>query len=212
MPASYYRCCCVLQNWTGLKQRLGPARRVYAFFHANLPREPLVILHTALCAHAPTNIRQVVTQTPEEQRACECACAVGRKLLCFSGCLRCSKLVSPAVLLSVVCCVPWAAKHLPGGQQTGDGTVQPSAALRSAAHVGGARRFCPKSVPPPDTRCRLVLLRFRIAVQLSPFSAEKEPHCSGADGHSALLHAHAGPRRIKCFRTAHHWSPCMITR
>ena len=35
-------------SWGELRQRLGPARRVYAFTHPSMPGEPLVVLHTAL--------------------------------------------------------------------------------------------------------------------------------------------------------------------
>lgn len=48
------------QGWADLKGRLGPGRRVYAFFHSSMPEEPLVILHVALMDCVATSIGQVL--------------------------------------------------------------------------------------------------------------------------------------------------------
>ncbi|GAB4820277.1 hypothetical protein N2152v2_007323 [Parachlorella kessleri] len=42
-----------MAGWSDLRQRLGPARRVFAFFHQAMPQEPLVVLHTALLRCPP---------------------------------------------------------------------------------------------------------------------------------------------------------------
>lgn len=37
-----------IRNWTDLKRRVGPYRRCFVFTHSSMPREPVVVLHTAL--------------------------------------------------------------------------------------------------------------------------------------------------------------------
>jgi malonyl-CoA decarboxylase len=38
-----------IRGWRDLRRRLGPDKRLFAFFHPSMPDEPLVLLHTALC-------------------------------------------------------------------------------------------------------------------------------------------------------------------
>ena len=40
-----------------MKRRVGPYRRCYAFTHAAMPGEPLVVLHVALTEDISTNIQ-----------------------------------------------------------------------------------------------------------------------------------------------------------
>lgn len=42
-----------MKNWTELKRRVGPYRRCFIFTHPSMPREPLVLLHTALSDDIP---------------------------------------------------------------------------------------------------------------------------------------------------------------
>ncbi|XP_036144438.1 malonyl-CoA decarboxylase, mitochondrial isoform X3 [Monomorium pharaonis] len=42
-----------IRNWLDLKRRVGPYRRCYIFMHPSMPREPIVVLHTALCDVIP---------------------------------------------------------------------------------------------------------------------------------------------------------------
>lgn len=42
-----------VRNWADLKKRVGPYRRCFIFTHPSMPREPLVLLHTALCDVIP---------------------------------------------------------------------------------------------------------------------------------------------------------------
>lgn len=42
-----------MRNWLDLKRRVGPYRRCYIFTHPSMPREPIVVLHTALCDVIP---------------------------------------------------------------------------------------------------------------------------------------------------------------
>lgn len=46
-----------VRNWTDLKRRVGPYRRCYAFTHAAMPGEPLVVLHVALTEDISNNIQ-----------------------------------------------------------------------------------------------------------------------------------------------------------
>ncbi|XP_076669878.1 malonyl-CoA decarboxylase, mitochondrial isoform X2 [Andrena cerasifolii] len=48
-----------VKNWLDLKQRVGPYRRCYIFTHPSMPREPLVVLHTALCDVIPDSVKGI---------------------------------------------------------------------------------------------------------------------------------------------------------
>ena len=48
-----------VKNWLDLKQRVGPYRRCYIFTHPSMPREPLVVLHTALCDIIPDSVKGI---------------------------------------------------------------------------------------------------------------------------------------------------------
>ncbi|KAK2577169.1 hypothetical protein KPH14_003326 [Odynerus spinipes] len=48
-----------IRNWLDLKQRVGPYRRCYIFTHPSMPREPLVVLHTALCDTIPRSVKGI---------------------------------------------------------------------------------------------------------------------------------------------------------
>ncbi|XP_017880324.1 malonyl-CoA decarboxylase, mitochondrial-like [Ceratina calcarata] len=48
-----------IKNWLDLKQRVGPYRRCYIFTHPSMPREPLVVLHTALCDIIPDSVKGI---------------------------------------------------------------------------------------------------------------------------------------------------------
>lgn len=51
-----------IDGWLELRSRLAPNRRVFGFFHASMPGEPLVLLHTALMPTPPATIDQVFLQ------------------------------------------------------------------------------------------------------------------------------------------------------
>ncbi|KAL2740236.1 hypothetical protein V1478_000377 [Vespula squamosa] len=48
-----------IRNWLDLKRRVGPYRRCYIFMHPSMPREPLVVLHTALCDTIPNSVKGI---------------------------------------------------------------------------------------------------------------------------------------------------------
>lgn len=48
-----------IKNWVDLKRRVGPYRRCYIFTHPSMPREPLVVLHTALCDTIPETVKGI---------------------------------------------------------------------------------------------------------------------------------------------------------
>uniref|UniRef100_A0A672ZGU0 Malonyl-CoA decarboxylase n=1 Tax=Sphaeramia orbicularis TaxID=375764 RepID=A0A672ZGU0_9TELE len=54
---SQYEAVHPIRNWTDLKRRVGPYRRCYAFTHAAMPGEPLVVLHVALTENISDNIQ-----------------------------------------------------------------------------------------------------------------------------------------------------------
>ncbi|XP_031549423.1 malonyl-CoA decarboxylase, mitochondrial-like [Actinia tenebrosa] len=59
-----YEAVHTIQGWEDLKRRLAPDRRVYIYTHRSMPREPIVVLHTALEYEIPDNI-QVILSEPE---------------------------------------------------------------------------------------------------------------------------------------------------
>ncbi|XP_025995582.1 malonyl-CoA decarboxylase, mitochondrial isoform X2 [Solenopsis invicta] len=48
-----------MRNWLDLKRRVGPYRRCYIFMHPSMPREPIVVLHTALCDIIPDSVKGI---------------------------------------------------------------------------------------------------------------------------------------------------------
>ena len=48
MQVSDYEAVHPIRNLTDLKRRVGPYRRCFVFTHSSMPREPVVVLHTAL--------------------------------------------------------------------------------------------------------------------------------------------------------------------
>ncbi|XP_075998486.1 malonyl-CoA decarboxylase, mitochondrial [Genypterus blacodes] len=59
---SQYEAVHPLRNWTDLKRRVGPYRRCYAFVHAAMPGEPLVVIHVALTEGISDNIQSIVRE------------------------------------------------------------------------------------------------------------------------------------------------------
>uniref|UniRef100_A0A3B4AWU8 Malonyl-CoA decarboxylase, mitochondrial n=1 Tax=Periophthalmus magnuspinnatus TaxID=409849 RepID=A0A3B4AWU8_9GOBI len=59
---SQYEAVHPVRNWTDLKRRVGPYRRCYAFTHAAMPGEPLVVLHVALTEEISNNIQGIVRE------------------------------------------------------------------------------------------------------------------------------------------------------
>lgn len=51
-----------VRNWTDIKHRVGPYRRCYVFTHSSMPKEPIVVLHTALTEDISSNIASIVRQ------------------------------------------------------------------------------------------------------------------------------------------------------
>ncbi|XP_033997837.1 malonyl-CoA decarboxylase, mitochondrial [Trematomus bernacchii] len=59
---SQYEAVHPVRNWSDLKRRVGPCRRCYAFTHAAMPMEPLVVLHVALTEDISDNIQSIVRE------------------------------------------------------------------------------------------------------------------------------------------------------
>lgn len=53
-----------IRNWTDLKRRVGPYRRCFVFTHKSMPREPVVVLHTALNTDISTSIHSIISSQP----------------------------------------------------------------------------------------------------------------------------------------------------
>ncbi|KAK5867798.1 hypothetical protein PBY51_012259 [Eleginops maclovinus] len=59
---SQYEAVHPVRNWSDLKRRVGPYRRCFAFTHAAMPMEPLVVLHVALTEDISDNIQSIVRE------------------------------------------------------------------------------------------------------------------------------------------------------
>ncbi|KAK3734894.1 hypothetical protein RRG08_038919 [Elysia crispata] len=55
-----------IKTWFDIKQRVGPYRRCYIFTHNSMPREPVVVLHTALTREISSSIQSII-QDPRLQ-------------------------------------------------------------------------------------------------------------------------------------------------
>lgn len=55
---SEYEAVHSVRHWKDIKHRVGPYRRVFIFTHRSMPREPIVILHSAL-TQSPSSSVQV---------------------------------------------------------------------------------------------------------------------------------------------------------
>lgn len=52
-----------IRNWADLKRRVGSYRRCFVFTHKSMPKEPVVVLHTALTDDISTSIHSII-RTP----------------------------------------------------------------------------------------------------------------------------------------------------
>ncbi|XP_013413971.1 malonyl-CoA decarboxylase, mitochondrial [Lingula anatina] len=66
---SEYEAVHPIRNWTDLKRRVGPYRRCYVFTHHSMPREPVVVLHTALTDEISNSIQSIVSHPGLEQES-----------------------------------------------------------------------------------------------------------------------------------------------
>eukprot|EP00128_Syssomonas_multiformis_P012316 Colp12_sorted_trinity150504_noHs@28196 len=49
-----------MRGWMDLKQRLGPGRRCFAFFHRSMPEEPLVVTYIALVKELASSVQTIL--------------------------------------------------------------------------------------------------------------------------------------------------------
>ncbi|XP_059141347.1 malonyl-CoA decarboxylase, mitochondrial-like [Physella acuta] len=49
-----------IRTWEDIKRRVGPYRRCYIFTHNSMPREPVVVLHTALTSEISSSIHSII--------------------------------------------------------------------------------------------------------------------------------------------------------
>ncbi|MDX1514275.1 MAG: malonyl-CoA decarboxylase family protein, partial [Gammaproteobacteria bacterium] len=52
-----------IRSWEDLKNRLAPDRRCYAFFHPNMPGEPLIFVEVALVSGISDNVQQLLDES-----------------------------------------------------------------------------------------------------------------------------------------------------
>ena len=57
---SEYEAVHTVRHWKDIKHRVGPYRRVFIFTHRSMPREPIVILHSALTETPSSNVQVCV--------------------------------------------------------------------------------------------------------------------------------------------------------
>ncbi|KAJ1563876.1 hypothetical protein HK405_000425, partial [Cladochytrium tenue] len=55
-----YEAVHAVASWDELKQRLGPGRLCYAFFHKDMPTEPLTFIHVALMNEVGSNVQDIL--------------------------------------------------------------------------------------------------------------------------------------------------------
>ena len=57
-----YEAVHAVESWSDIKNRLGPDRRCYAFFHPQMPGEPLIFVWVALVKGTSGNIRELLDE------------------------------------------------------------------------------------------------------------------------------------------------------
>ena len=57
LKISEYEAVHPIRNWPDLKRRVGAYRRCFVFTHNSMPREPVVILHTALTSEITASVQ-----------------------------------------------------------------------------------------------------------------------------------------------------------
>lgn len=64
-----------IRDWTDLRRRLQPDRRCFAFFHPQLPGEPLIFVEVALVKSIPRSIEQLIGDTADAEGLAEAGVA-----------------------------------------------------------------------------------------------------------------------------------------
>lgn len=66
---SQYEAVHPVRSWKDLKHRVGQNRRCFIFIHPAMPREPLVVLHTALTEEPSDNIQALINRSQHKDIA-----------------------------------------------------------------------------------------------------------------------------------------------
>ncbi|XP_071800937.1 malonyl-CoA decarboxylase, mitochondrial-like [Asterias amurensis] len=64
---SEYEAVHPVRGWADLKRRVGPYRRCFVYTHSSMPLEPVMVLHTALTDHIPSNVQSIVGERKGQQ-------------------------------------------------------------------------------------------------------------------------------------------------
>ena len=65
-----------IRSWNDLKNRLGPARRCFGFFHPNMPHEPLIFVQVALVEGISNNIDDLLDESKSNNNSIKADTAV----------------------------------------------------------------------------------------------------------------------------------------
>ncbi|KAF4529235.1 hypothetical protein B566_EDAN017747 [Ephemera danica] len=87
-----------VRGWADLKRRVGPYRRCFMFTHDSMPREPIVVLHTALADTISASMRGIVSA---QQRLSVDAGAAGGLAALLAADTENPDLVKAAIFYSI---------------------------------------------------------------------------------------------------------------
>ena len=65
-----------VRSWSDLKNRLGPNRRCFGFFHPNMPNEPLIFVQVALVEGISNNIGDLLDESKSDNNSIKADTAV----------------------------------------------------------------------------------------------------------------------------------------
>jgi malonyl-CoA decarboxylase len=65
-----------VRSWSDLKNRLGPNRRCFGFFHPNMPNEPLIFVQVALVEGISNNIEDLLDESKSDNNSIKADTAV----------------------------------------------------------------------------------------------------------------------------------------
>ncbi|XP_055889081.1 malonyl-CoA decarboxylase, mitochondrial-like isoform X2 [Biomphalaria glabrata] len=82
---SMYEAVHKVKNWEDIKRRVGPYRRCYIFTHSSMPREPVVVLHTALTQEISSSIQGILRNVRLRYSSIADDQTIGKGLEYFSG-------------------------------------------------------------------------------------------------------------------------------
>lgn len=95
---SAYEAVQPIRNLTELRRRVGPYRRCFCFTHSALPREPLIVVHTALTQNISRTIQSIVGGVSGRGQVIGSDCEEDNNM---SNCVEDNKRINTAVFYSI---------------------------------------------------------------------------------------------------------------